>query len=409
MEAIWEICNSSVKTAIFSVAAPEMLIRAIETVRELNSNVKLVVVVPPPDEPHGLRAVQRGADEYLLEPVTSKDLYAILSPADKSNFNSSKKRSDVEFSSLPTTVADVSRFDELAQVARILESLNDEPEQTLSQLAELLRSVFRATSAVIQWDGRRGVRGDASAAMVQEPLRRDGKIVGEIALGPPALGTYGQDTLKRLPEMARLVELILNVAGKVDHLAELACTDPLSGLNNRRHFDERFAALLEEAAARRAQLTLFLFDIDEFKIYNDKHGHHVGDDLIREVAKLLTASSRESDIVARYGGDEFAVIFWEHEEPRVAGSRHPSQTEVLAQRFCKVIHEHKFAFLGPAAPGPVTISGGLASFPWDGRTVDELIRAADDALLQAKKNGKNRIQIAGGKACGIDEDSEDMQ
>lgn len=392
LDGVWEIARNDVEIAIFSVGAPEILQRALETVRELNPNVRLVVVADALDEPHARRAVQYGADEYILEPVRAKDLRSILNPPRE---NKLQPPSDMPLSSS----SGIASFDELALVARILESLEGSPDETLHRIAELLLRVFRASFATISWDGASAALGVVAQPVLQEPLRRDAKTVGEIALGPPALGTYDQDSLKRLPEIARLIELILRTAGKVDHLAELARTDSLSELFNRRHFDEKLDELLEEAAQRRAQLTVFLFDIDEFKIYNDRYGHHVGDELIREIAKLMTASSRESDIVARYGGDEFAVIFWEHEEPRVAGSKHPSHTEVMAKRFCKVIQEHKFEFLGPDARGPVTISGGLASFPWDGRTADELLRAADQALLQAKNNGKNRIQIAGAKAC----------
>jgi two-component system cell cycle response regulator len=142
-------------------------------------------------------------------------------------------------------------------------------------------------------------------------------------------------------------------------------------------------------------VTVLLFDIDDFKSYNDRYGHEVGDKLIREVAVLLRRCTRECDIVVRYGGDEFAVVFWDAEKQRVPGSEHPQEPIELATRFCQAIAQHDFECLGSDAPGPVTISGGLACFPWHGNTRERLIAAADEALLTAKRTGKNRIHLAG--------------
>jgi diguanylate cyclase (GGDEF)-like protein len=110
---------------------------------------------------------------------------------------------------------------------------------------------------------------------------------------------------------------------------------------------------------------------------------------------LLKRCCRADDVVTRYGGDEFAVIFWDAEEPRVAGSKHPEEPRALASRFQDAIGAHQFTCLGAAAPGPVTISGGLACYPWNGRDRASLLTAADQALLCAKRTGKNQIALAG--------------
>ncbi len=93
--------------------------------------------------------------------------------------------------------------------------------------------------------------------------------------------------------------------------------------------------------------------------------------------------------------------------PRVAGSQHPTDTLQLAERFCSAIRSHQFECLGPAAPGPVTISGGLASFPWDGKTADELMKSADDALIETKRRGKNGITLAGDQSVDARDDPLD--
>ena len=100
-------------------------------------------------------------------------------------------------------------------------------------------------------------------------------------------------------------------------------------------------------------------------------------------------------MVVRYGGDEFAVVFWDAEEQRVPGSEHPREPMALATRFCSAIAQHSFECLGSDAPGPVTISGGLACFPRHGTAREQLLAAADEALLSAKRTGKNRIHLAG--------------
>ncbi len=96
------------------------------------------------------------------------------------------------------------------------------------------------------------------------------------------------------------------------------------------------------------------------------------------------------------GGDEFVVIFDEPEGPRVEGSRHPSNVCDIAERFQKQVSSQKFAKLQELTPGSLTISGGLATFPWDGRTPVELLKKADDLLLQSKRQGKNAITFGPG-------------
>ena len=132
---------------------------------------------------------------------------------------------------------------------------------------------------------------------------------------------------------------------------------------------------------------------DDNDPYDDtRYGHGTGDEILRETVKLLKSVVRPTDRVCRIGGDEFAVIFHEPEGPRESGSRHPQTIHALAGRFQKQIREHKFPRL-TEAPGPLTISGGLASFPWDGATAAELLARADELALESKKLGKNVIAI----------------
>jgi len=114
---------------------------------------------------------------------------------------------------------------------------------------------------------------------------------------------------------------------------------------------------------------------------------------VRQAARRLAHVVGVTENVARIGGDEFAVIFYEPEGPRQEGSRHPQSVFDIAQRFQQHVQQHKFPKMVGLAQGSLTVSGGLATFPWDGMTVDELVKSADERALQSKRQGKNAITL----------------
>ncbi len=179
-------------------------------------------------------------------------------------------------------------------------------------------------------------------------------------------------------------------------LRDAAFTDPLTGAYNRRFFDHFITSAIDVARSNRRSLTVLAFDIDNFKHYNDQYGHAAGDEILRETVKLLKSVIRPSDRVCRIGGDEFVVIFHEPEGPRSAMSKPPSSVFEIAQRFQQAVCSQKFPKLGKDAPGTLGISGGLATYPWDGGTAEELLNRADDLALQSKKAGKNCITFGPG-------------
>jgi GGDEF domain-containing protein len=151
-------------------------------------------------------------------------------------------------------------------------------------------------------------------------------------------------------------------------------------------------------------VTLLIFDIDNFKHYNDVYGHTAGDEVLKQAAVLMRRCCRGHDVVGRIGGDEFAVVFWddpqrgplkEEAERRSAMADHPGEAIFIAKRFRKGLGKAELHLLGPEGKGVLTISGGLASFPYDGSTTDELFEQADKALLEAKRSGKNKIYLVG--------------
>ena len=187
-----------------------------------------------------------------------------------------------------------------------------------------------------------------------------------------------------------------------------AFTDELTGAWNRRYFSRFLDAAIEQARGARRTLTLLYFDIDDFKGYNDRYGHAAGDEILVETVRLLESVIRPGDKVCRIGGDEFVVIFYEPKGPRDPGSSPPESIYGLATRFQRQICEHRFPKLGDEACGTLTVSGGLASYPWDGSDGESLLALADDLAMKSKRQGKNVITLGQGAegVCRVDYDQD---
>jgi diguanylate cyclase (GGDEF)-like protein len=169
------------------------------------------------------------------------------------------------------------------------------------------------------------------------------------------------------------------------NLYESAVKDALTGLHNRRHFDERLHAEVAFATRHFTPAALLVIDIDHFKRVNDERGHQVGDEALREVAQRLLSSVRSEDMTARFGGEEFAVVCRDTSE---------AEAVILADRFRATIAEEIAVSRGPALR--LTASVGLAVVPKAGIASDQdLIKAADAALYLAKRHGRNRTVVFG--------------
>jgi diguanylate cyclase (GGDEF)-like protein len=172
--------------------------------------------------------------------------------------------------------------------------------------------------------------------------------------------------------------------------------DDLTGAWNRRFFDAFLGEAIDHASAARRPVTIMVFDIDNFKTFNDHFGHEAGDEILCETVRLLTSVIRQGDRVCRIGGDEFAVVFADPEAPRTPGSTHPESVERIAKRFQDQVCTMRFPKLGAQAPGSLSISAGLATFPWDGHDPQTLLRRADQLALESKRKGKNHITFGPG-------------
>ncbi len=188
---------------------------------------------------------------------------------------------------------------------------------------------------------------------------------------------------------------------RIRMLEELVTQDDLTGLKNRRYLRQFLPAIINAAKESNTRVTLLLFDLDNFKHYNDTFGHSTGDTVLAQTARLIRRCCREHDVVVRLGGDEFAVIFWDLPEERPNDDRrhtsqdHPRKVRFMAERFCAEMSQAEFECLGHKGKGKLTISGGLATYPVDAKTAEALFEKADHAMLEAKRSGKNKITIVG--------------
>ena len=387
LDGVWQGGKQQFDGAFVSLGSNSKPMRVINSLRRVSPKMRIVVGCAPSDEPIARRALTEGADDYVIEPAMPEDIQAAFG-----------LRPPARRSAPRAAAADTPTSREIVSLGEVLRNLGDGELSAISRLAELVKEAFDASGVVLQVDNLERRAGDSDEIVLEATIMRQGSPVGRIALARRVHGAYAANTGLRLAHYARLIEAVVSQAAERSHWRELALTDELSKLHNRRYFETALAQLVDRAAAQHLQLTVLLFDIDDFKTYNDRFGHDNGDKLIQEIAELMRRCTREHDIVARFGGDEFSIVFWDSEKPRVPGSHHPREPIDLAERFCKAIADHDFKCLGVDAPGTVTISGGLACFPWNGATPEALIFAADQALLNAKRTGKNRLLLAGSTA-----------
>lgn len=253
---------------------------------------------------------------------------------------------------------------------------NEEVERARSALAKLHDVAKRVTADVSEHSSR-------LQAMSNELSNQ----VTEGRLESPVLATVAQiiEANERLQQQLKTAEEKLHEqAQQIEaHLAD-AMTDALTGAPNRRLFDVELTQRLAEWRRKQTPFCLMMVDVDHFKKFNDAHGHLAGDEVLRGVAQCLRETLRDMDIVARFGGDEFAVIM---------PSTTLSESKAGAFRGCAGIERRQFEFDGESLK--VSVSGGLAQ-AGDADDESTLIKRADEALYAAKKAGRNRVCVHDG-------------
>jgi diguanylate cyclase (GGDEF)-like protein len=222
------------------------------------------------------------------------------------------------------------------------------------------------------------------ASEICVPLLKEDTVLGILNVEASSGRPLTEKDVALLTALANPVAMAIDNARLHAEVMSLALTDGMTGLLNRRAFDQLFETEVSRAVRYGHNLSLIIMDMDSFKEYNDVHGHPAGDERLKAIADLLHANVRDPDIAARYGGEEFAVIL-----------PHTSKTGAvaLAERLRQNAEDSasgRVADRGGAISG-YTISLGVATFPEDGTTAAALLVAADNAELTAKRLGKNRV------------------
>jgi diguanylate cyclase (GGDEF)-like protein len=223
----------------------------------------------------------------------------------------------------------------------------------------------------------------ASTAMAI-PVHSRGNVYGVLALYGRGGGAFTEDDLVTVRLLVSQAEAAIENTFLHEEASRLSITDSLTGVWNRRHFDLRLDEELERSARFLEPFGLLLLDVDAFKPINDVYGHPAGDFVLVELARRLQDVTRSVDVVARFGGEEFALIL-----PRT-----PLEGALLvAEKIRTAVARVPFDALGQEIP--VTVSVGAAAYPDSGVDPRTLLAAADEALYEAKATGKNRVVRAG--------------
>lgn len=359
--------------------------------RAAGTSARVVLCCHPSGEPAAREVLEAGADDYLIYPPVGHELDEVLHIPNAG-----------DLADEATDVVNPS-WDEITGLAAVLARMGDGPQVVLERVSRIIADSLRTANVRIVTEMAMAGVGepDAEPALVEAILSK-GRTLGKILVGARRRSPFVRGEVEKLSHYARLLAHLLDAAEEQQHWQTLALIDEATGLPNRRYLKQKLDEILHRATAEQLRVTLLIFDLDGFKHFNDAYGHAAGDAVLRGTAQLFRKHCRQHDIVARYAGDEFVVVFWDAEEPRIAGSKHPTDVLAVLRRIKKALAAHEFPMLGPEAVGKITVSGGLASFPWDAATGEALLQRADEALLHAKRAGKNRIFLVGQETDSLD-------
>jgi diguanylate cyclase (GGDEF)-like protein len=217
----------------------------------------------------------------------------------------------------------------------------------------------------------------AAKHRIGAPIVVDGRTWGMVVALRDRPGPFPCEDEKRIARFAQLASVAVANAHARERLATQALTDPLTGLANRRAFDQRLGEETERAVRHERELSLIIVDVDHFKLINDRFGHATGDRVLMHLARDMQAVMRNGDLLARIGGDEMAMIL---------ADCPPSQAADVAHRMLEAIVEDTSL----SQRHGVTLSIGVAGLT-AGRSAEDLLRLADQALYRAKNSGRNQV------------------
>jgi diguanylate cyclase (GGDEF)-like protein len=227
-------------------------------------------------------------------------------------------------------------------------------------------------------------------SFISIPLTSGGRTLGVLNLSDKASGAvFSREDMTLLRSFALYASIAIERSlyySRAEHLKELSITDPLTGLYNRRYFEERLIEELNRSERHMLPFSLAIIDIDDFKLFNDSEGHLAGDDILKLFSSIAKDSLRVIDVIARFGGEEFSVIMPQTEN---------EEAYIVIERIRNAVKDRVLRTWTVFPNDHITVSAGIASFPSDGKARRDLIRNADKALFSAKMQGKDRTIVYG--------------
>ncbi|MCK5785048.1 MAG: diguanylate cyclase [Candidatus Sabulitectum sp.] len=216
------------------------------------------------------------------------------------------------------------------------------------------------------------------------PMLSRGRVIGAIDLESPRVNRFQKDDIRRLNNVLGFAAGVLETALQQTELIRMASRDRLTGLLNMTFFEERYPEEFERAERYEYSFSLIMMDIDDFKHYNDSFGHPMGNVLLQKLTQAMNEALRDVDILVRYGGEEFVCIL-PLTDKQVA--------ENIAERIRLKVIETSLSIQNASSQpkGFVSLSLGVATFPVDSRSGEELLEIADQRMYKAKRAGKNRV------------------
>lgn len=253
---------------------------------------------------------------------------------------------------------------------------------------------LKRTDGIVVEDNHPILEADIIGPLVHSTVEGD-QVLGVLCIGSPGVRPRDEKLMFQL--VTNLGSLAIVTAQQKSRLADQANHDGLTGLLNKRSFQQRLGEMIVEAERAAKPMGLFIFDIDYFKNYNDTNGHTDGDELLRSLGALLKNTVRPDDLCCRWGGEEFVVAMPDTDGP----SAHQA-----AERIRREIEDYPFEHQEKQPNGNLTISGGVAVGPHDGADVMTLTKHADEALYESKRRGRNRVRRYRGAQIGMIDEAD---
>ncbi len=224
-----------------------------------------------------------------------------------------------------------------------------------------------------------------TASFISTPIKQKDQTIGLINVADRLNGVpFSEEDLAVLEAIGGYIAMALERSALykiTKELKRISITDPLTGLLNRRTFHDRLLEEIERTRRHQVPVSLIILDLDDFKMTNDTYGHQKGDELLKVLSNVIRQYIRSIDVPSRYGGEEFTIILPQTRK---------EDAWIIADRLCKGIKEKGQQIKQSGEGGHLAVSVGLATFPDDAASMEDLIRNADRALYQAKLQGKNR-------------------